>query len=48
MRSMNLLGFFYPAHEEYWGEVKDYNQRLVEMAAYGVSLALVPEKIWCS
>lgn len=35
-----------PAHEEYWGEVHDYDQRLVEMAAYGFALALVPEKIW--
>lgn len=34
-----------PAHEEYWGEVTDYDQRLVEMAAYGFALALIPEKI---
>ncbi|WP_079912874.1 DUF2264 domain-containing protein [Paenibacillus sp. 32352] len=34
-----------PQHEEYWGDVADYDQRLVEMAAYGFALALVPEKI---
>ncbi|WP_028549725.1 DUF2264 domain-containing protein [Paenibacillus sp. UNC451MF] len=32
-------------HEEYWGDVVDYDQRLVEMAAYGFALALIPEKI---
>jgi hypothetical protein len=35
-----------PKHEEYWGEVKDYDQRLVEMAAMGLALILAPEKIW--
>lgn len=35
-----------PDHEEYWGEVGDYDQRLVEMAAMGLALCLVPEKIW--
>jgi hypothetical protein len=35
-----------PEHEEYWGDVKHYDQRLVEMAALGFSLALTPEKIW--
>jgi hypothetical protein len=35
-----------PNHEEYWGDIKDYDQRLVEMAALGYALALVPEKIW--
>ncbi|MCK8485793.1 DUF2264 domain-containing protein [Paenibacillus sp. MBLB2552] len=35
-----------PEHEEYWGEVADYDQRLVEMAAFGYALALIPEQIW--
>lgn len=35
-----------PAHEEYWGDVRDYDQRLVEMAAFGFALAAVPEQIW--
>lgn len=35
-----------PLHEEYWGKVNDYDQRLVEMAAIGLTLALVPEKVW--
>lgn len=35
-----------PRHEEYWGEVADYDQRLVEMAAFGYALALIPDKIW--
>jgi len=35
-----------PDHPEYWGDVGDYDQRLVEMAAFGFALALVPERIW--
>jgi hypothetical protein len=35
-----------PSHEEYWGIINDYDQRMVEMAAFGLALALVPEKIW--
>lgn len=35
-----------PAHEEYWGEVRDYDQRLVEMAAFGFALAAIPDHIW--
>ncbi|WP_413375813.1 DUF2264 domain-containing protein [Alkalihalobacillus sp. 1P02AB] len=35
-----------PEHEEYWGEVEDFDQRLVEMAVFGFALALVPEKFW--
>ncbi|HEY0828794.1 MAG TPA: DUF2264 domain-containing protein [Bacilli bacterium] len=35
-----------PEHEEYWGMLHDYDQRMVEMAAIGVSLCLIPEKIW--
>lgn len=35
-----------PAHEEYWGDVRDYDQRLVEMAAFGFALAAAPEHLW--
>lgn len=35
-----------PEHSEYWGKVGDYDQRLVEMASMGFSLALVPDQIW--
>ncbi|GGF75884.1 hypothetical protein GCM10010912_21300 [Paenibacillus albidus] len=35
-----------PEHKEYWGEVGDYDQRLVEMAAFGFALSLIPERIW--
>lgn len=35
-----------PEHPEYWGEVGDYDQRLVEMAVFGYALALIPEQIW--
>ncbi|RKL66914.1 hypothetical protein CR203_13880 [Salipaludibacillus neizhouensis] len=35
-----------PSHEEYWGSIQDYDQRIVEVAVYGFALALIPEKIW--
>lgn len=35
-----------PDHEEYWGRATDRDQRLVEMAAIGFALALVPEHVW--
>ncbi|MBN2469950.1 MAG: DUF2264 domain-containing protein [Anaerolineae bacterium] len=35
-----------PAHPEYWGAPRDYDQRLVEMAVVGLALWLVPEKTW--
>jgi hypothetical protein len=35
-----------PSHEEYWGEVRDYDQHLVEMAVFGFALAAIPERIW--
>ena len=35
-----------PAHPEYWGTVNGRDQRMVELAALGFALALVPEKIW--
>lgn len=35
-----------PDHEEYWGKIGDKDQRIVEMAAIGLSLILAPHKIW--
>lgn len=35
-----------PSHEEYWGVIHDYDQRIVEMAAFGLTLALAPDKLW--
>ena len=35
-----------PSHEEYWGDLSDFDQRAVEMAAFGYALALIPEKMW--
>ncbi|MEY8357177.1 DUF2264 domain-containing protein [Lachnospiraceae bacterium 54-53] len=35
-----------PEHEEYWGEVADYDQKMVEMAAIVTGLLLAPEKLW--
>jgi hypothetical protein len=32
-----------PDHEEYWGAATDYDQRSVEMAAFGFALALIPD-----
>ena len=31
-----------PHHPEYWGDPADRDQRLVEMAAFGLGLALTP------
>jgi hypothetical protein len=35
-----------PKHPEYWGTINGRDQRMVELAALGFALALVPEKIW--
>ena len=35
-----------PSHVEYWGEIGDHDQRMVEMAAIGAGLLLVPEHLW--
>jgi hypothetical protein len=35
-----------PQHPEYWGAPGDRDQRLVEMAAIGLALALTPEHVW--
>ncbi|MBR6028004.1 MAG: DUF2264 domain-containing protein [Clostridia bacterium] len=35
-----------PAHPEYWGDIHDYDQRMVEMAVIGVGLCFLPERFW--
>lgn len=35
-----------PRHQEYWGEVGDYDQRLVEMAVFGMGLMLAPQEFY--
>ncbi len=35
-----------PAHPEYWGEVHDFDQRLVEMAVFGMGMAMIPETFY--
>ncbi|MBN1646793.1 MAG: DUF2264 domain-containing protein [Spirochaetales bacterium] len=35
-----------PHHREYWGPSADYDQRLVEMAAFAYALLLVPGLVW--
>ena len=31
---------------EYWGEMRDFDQRIVETAAIGLGLILAPDKLW--
>lgn len=35
-----------PHHPEYWGTPIDRDQRLVEMAAIGLALLMIPEQVW--
>lgn len=35
-----------PKHPDYWGEIQDYDQLIVEMAAIGYMLLLAPETFW--
>lgn len=35
-----------PDHPEYWGEVNTTDQRMVELAAIGFTLRMVPELVW--
>lgn len=35
-----------PEHEEYWGDIGDFDQRMVECAAISLLLLLCPEKFW--
>lgn len=33
-------------HEEYWGSLVDYDQKMVEMAALVTAISLAPDKLW--
>lgn len=35
-----------PEHPEYWGEIRSPGQPLVELAAIGLALRMVPEHLW--
>lgn len=35
-----------PCHEEYWGDLADYDQKMVEMASVASAVCLVPDKLW--
>ena len=35
-----------PEHPEYWGAPGDYDQRSVEMGAFGAGLAVAPKELW--
>lgn len=35
-----------PVHEEYWGDLVDYDQKMVEMAALVTAVSLSPGKLW--
>ncbi len=35
-----------PKHPEYWGDLTDYDQKMVEMAALAVSVSLSPKSLW--
>lgn len=35
-----------PASEEYWGDVADFDQKMVEMAALVTTFALSPDSLW--
>ena len=35
-----------PSHEEYWGDIGPFDQRMVEMATYGLGMALAPGRFF--
>ncbi len=35
-----------PEHEEYWGDIGPFDQRMVEMAVMGMALCLIPERFY--
>ena len=37
-----------PKHPEYWGEVHDFDQRLVEMAVFGMGMSIAPRQFFFS
>lgn len=48
-RSIYLEGIIHgtdPEHPEYWGDLADFDQKMVEMAALAVSICLAPDQLW--
>ncbi|MCB7318162.1 DUF2264 domain-containing protein [Lacrimispora sp. 210928-DFI.3.58] len=48
-RVFYLEGIIYgtdPGNEEYWGELLDFDQKMVEMASVASAVCLAPEKLW--
>lgn len=48
-RSLYLEGIIHgtdPEHPEYWGDLADFDQKMVEMAALAVSICLAPDQLW--
>lgn len=35
-----------PSHPEYWGEIVDFDQRMVEMAVMGMAMCFVPQRFF--
>lgn len=35
-----------PMHEEYWGDIGSFDQRMVEMAVMGMALCLIPDRFY--
>ena len=35
-----------PKHEEYWGDIQDYDQKMVETAAVVTAMMLAKEDLW--
>lgn len=35
-----------PMHEEYWGDIGPFDQRMVEMAVMGMALCLIPDRFY--
>jgi len=35
-----------PNHEEYWGDIGPFDQRMVEMAVMGMALCLIPDRFY--
>ncbi|KAJ5328559.1 hypothetical protein N7452_008949 [Penicillium brevicompactum] len=35
-----------PSHREFWGDIEDLDQRMVEMCPIGFALAVAPNKFW--
>lgn len=43
---MGLVNGTDPQHPEYWGDIEDSDQRMVEMCPIGFALAVAPHVLW--